>query len=116
MLKKLALIGLTMSIAFATGVCAKPSLAPTVSQVMPADSQSMPPADKIVVITSKTKSVNVFEDSAVLFKVGDKAFVVKFDGNNVMYNLRTLAPNGVVTHNVKIFVAPNPKDHEQGIP
>ena len=37
MLKKLALIGLTMSIAFATGVCAKPSLAPTVSQVMPAD-------------------------------------------------------------------------------
>ncbi|HEY8024475.1 MAG TPA: CzcE family metal-binding protein [Burkholderiaceae bacterium] len=87
---------------------AKPSLAPSVS--------TPEAADKMVVIKDTTKSVNVFENDTVLFKVGDKQFAIKFDGNNVYYDLSTLAPPGVLTRKVKVYVAPNPKDHEQGIP
>jgi hypothetical protein len=93
---------------FAGTVAAKPSLAPSVS--------TPEAADKMVVIKETTKSVNVFENDTVLFKVGDKQFAVKFDGNSYYYDLSTLAPAGVLTHKVKVYVAPNPKEHEQGIP
>jgi hypothetical protein len=93
---------------FAGAVSAKPSLAPTV--VTPEA------ADKMVVIKETTKSVNVFENDTVLFKVGDKQFAVKFDGNNYVYDLGQLAPAGFLTHKVKVYVAPNPTLHEQGIP
>jgi len=108
MLKTLALIGLTMSIAFATAVYAKPSMAP---HAAPASS-----ADKVLVITAKTRRVNVFEYDTVLFKVGSTSFALVFDGNEVSYNLQTLAPPGVLTHKVEVYVVPNPRDHQQGIP
>ena len=87
---------------------AKPNLMPSVS--------TPEAADKMVVIKDTTKSVNVFENDTVLFKVGDKQFAIKFDGNNVYYDLSTLAPPGVLNRKIKVYVAPNPKDHEQGIP
>jgi hypothetical protein len=87
---------------------AKPSLMPTVA--------TPEAADKMVVIKDTTKSVNVFENDTVLFKVGDKQFAIKFDGNNVYYDLQTLAPPGVLDRKVKVYVAPNPKEHGQGIP
>ena len=93
---------------FASTVYAKPSLAPTV--VTPEA------ADKMIVIKETTKSVNVFENDTILFKVGDKQFAVKFDGNSYVYDLGQLAPAGVLTHKVKVYVAPNPTSHEQGIP
>lgn len=93
---------------FAGSVIAKPSLAPSVS--------SPELADKMIVIKETTKSVNVFENDTVLFKVGDKQFAIKFDGNNVYYDLSTLAPPGVLNRKVKVYVAPNPLQHEQGIP
>jgi hypothetical protein len=92
----------------AGSVLAKPSLAPSVS--------TPEAADKMVVIKDTTKHVNVFENDTVLFKVGDKQFAIKFDGNNVYYDLSTLAPPGVLTRKIKVYVAPNPTDHEQGIP
>ena len=102
MLKKLALIGLTMSIAFATGVGANPALAPSVSTPVA--------ANKTVVITARTTGVKVHENDTVLFRVGDKSFAVNFNGHDVVYNLQTLAPKGVLTHNVKVFVSPNPRN------
>lgn len=89
-------------------VAAKPSLAPSI--VAPED------ADKMVVIKDTTKKVNVFENDTVLFKVGDKQFAVKFDGNSYFYDLGTLAPAGLLNHKVRVYVAPNPKEHEQGVP
>lgn len=93
---------------FAGAAIAKPSLAPSAA----------PPeaATKTVVIKPTTKTVNVFENDIVLFKVGAKQFAINFDGNNVFYDLRTLAPPGVLARKIKVYVAPNPKDHEQGIP
>ena len=87
---------------------AKPSLGPSIS--------TPEAADTMIVIKKTTKSVNVFENDTVLFKVGTKQFAIKFDGNNVMYDLSTIAPAGVVKRKIKVYVAPNPKDHEQGIP
>jgi len=52
----------------------------------------------------------------VLFKVGSTSFALVFDGNEVSYNLQTLAPPGVLTHKVEVYVVPNPRDHQQGIP
>ncbi len=86
----------------------KPHLSPQVS--------TPEAADKMIVIKPTTKSVNVFENDTVLFKVGDKQFAIKFDGNNVYYDLSTLAPPGVLNHKVKVFVAPNPRDHQLGVP
>ncbi len=104
-----ALLGFTIASSTLGGVAlGKPSLAPSVS--------TPEQADKMVVIQPKTKSVNVFENETVLFKVGAKLFAIKFDGNNVYYNLETLAPPGVLTRKVKVYVAPNPEDHQQGIP
>src|SRR5579872_2015700 len=91
----------------ASAVAAKPTLAPSVS--------TPEAADKMIVIKPNTRAVNVFENDTVLFKVGDKQFAIKFDGNSVYYDLSTLAPPGVLTHKVKVHVAPNPKAHEQGI-
>jgi hypothetical protein len=87
---------------------AKPHLAPSVTT--PAA------ADKMIVIKPTTRQVNVFENDTVLFEVGSKQFAIKFDGNNVYYDLSKLAPPGILTHKVKVYVAPNPMDHEQGLP
>ena len=73
-------------------------------------------ANKVIVIKPTTRSVNVFENDTVLFKVGAKQFAIRFDGNNVYYDLSTLAPPGVLTRKIKVYVAPNPKSHQQGLP
>jgi hypothetical protein len=104
-----ALLGFAIASSTLGGVAlGKPSLAPSVSTPEQADS--------MIVIMPKTKSVHVFENDTVLFKVGDKVFAIKFDGDNVYYNLETLAPPGVLTRKVRVYVAPNPKEHGQGIP
>jgi hypothetical protein len=104
-----AILGFTIASSALGGVAlGKPSLAPSVATPEQADS--------MIVIMPKTKSVHVFENDTVLFKVGDKVFAIKFDGDNVYYNLETLAPPGVLTRKVRVYVAPNPKEHEQGIP
>lgn len=90
---------------FAGTVAAKPSLAPTVT--------TPEAADKMVVIKETTKHVNVFENDTVLFKVGDQQFAVKFDGNSYVYDLGLLAPAGVLTHKVRVYVAPNPKQPQE---
>ena len=98
-----------VSLGLAAGsALAKPNLEPTIS--------TPEAADKMIVIKDTTKHVNVFENDTVLFKVGDKQFAIRFDGNNVYYDLSKLAPEGVLTRKIKVYVAPNPKDHEQGIP
>ena len=87
---------------------AKPSLAPRVA--------TPEAADKMIVIKPTTKSVNVFAGDTVLFKVGDKQFAIRFDGNNVYYDLSALAPPGVLTRKVKVYVAPNPRAHALTVP
>jgi hypothetical protein len=77
---------------------AKPSLAPSV--------QTPEDADKTIVIKDATKYVNVFANETVLFKVGANQFAIKFDGVKETYNLAKLAPDGMLTHPVKVYVTP----------
>jgi hypothetical protein len=107
-LKAVATLAVVSLSLIAGSALAKPSLMPTVA--------TPEAADKMIVIKDTTKSVNVFENDTVLFKVGDKQFAIKFDGNNVYYDLQSLAPAGVLDRKVKVYVAPNPKEHGQGIP
>jgi hypothetical protein len=85
---------------------AKPSLAPSVAT--PED------ADKTIVIKDSTKHVNVFANETVLFKVGTNQFAIMFDGIKGSYNLDKLAPNGMLTHAVKVYVTPTPGAPDQG--
>lgn len=70
-------------------------------------------ADKMIVIKSTTKSVNVFENDTVLFKVGDKQFAIRFYEGGTSYDLSTLAPPGVLNRKVNVYVAPSPVKHGQ---
>lgn len=87
---------------------ARPSLSPSVA--------TPEAADKMIVIKPTTRRVNVFENETVLFKVGDRQFAIRFDGNNPSYDLAALAPPGVLTHEVKVHVAPNPRQHDAEVP
>lgn len=82
---------------------AKPKLGPQTS--------TPEAANKMIVIHDTTKSVNVFENDTVLFKVGDRQFAIKFEGNGAYYDLSTLAPPGVLNRKVKVYVAPKPVQH-----
>jgi hypothetical protein len=87
---------------------ANPSLMPSISS--PED------ADKTIVIKDSTKYVNVFDNETVLFKSGANQFAIKFDGVRNTYNLAKLAPAGLLTHSVRVYVSPSPTDPEQGKP
>lgn len=94
-------LGAFLSFGLCLAAEARPNLTPTVS--------TPSAADRMIVIQPTTKAVNVFENDTVLFKVGDKQFALKFDGNNSYYDLSKLAPPGVLNHTVKVYVAPRPK-------
>lgn len=96
----LALISLNLTTVAAV---AKPKSMPTAS--------TPEAANKMIVIKSTTKSVNVFENDTVLFKIGNKQFAIKFDESNTYYDLRTLAPPGVLNRKVDVYVAPNRVQH-----
>jgi hypothetical protein len=63
-------------------------------------------ADKVVVITPATGTIDVVENETVLFKAGGKLFTVKFGSASGYYDLGTLAPPGILTRKVKVYVAP----------
>jgi len=98
---KMAVVLAVTSLSLVAGsAAAKPKLAPSVS--------TPEAADKMIEIKSTTKSVNVFENDTVLFKIGDKQFAIKFDGSGTSYDLSTLAPPGALNRKVNVYVAPNP--------
>ena len=105
----------TVAIAALTFVCssratrAAPQLAPSVTTPQA--------ATETIVITAKTHVVHVYENDAVLFKFGARQFAIKFDGGCPSYLLSTIAPPGFTfPHKIRVFVAPNPTQHQQGIP
>jgi hypothetical protein len=84
-----------------------PSLAPTISS--PDD------ADKTIIIHDTTNRVSVFTNETILFRIGTQQFAIKFDGVSREYNLVNLAPAGMLTHNVLVYVAPSPVERGQGV-
>jgi hypothetical protein len=90
------------AVLLASPVLAAPGLLPT-----PATPQS---ADRIQIITRKTTSVRVFHMDTVLFKIGGKQFALTFDGGERRYDLAAIAPRGMVTRKIVVYVNPSPTD------
>jgi hypothetical protein len=68
-------------------------------------------ADQQIVITDSTRFVNVTDGSTVRFVVGDRSFNWSFQAGTphvAPFDLDTIAPAGLLTHSVKVYVAANP--------
>jgi Heavy-metal resistance protein CzcE len=67
-------------------------------------------AARTVMITPKTKSVNVVGGETIKFVAGDKSFTWNFDVPATVssFDLNRIAPAGVLDHKVRAYVAPNP--------
>ena len=63
-----------------------------------------------IVIRPDTRFVNVTGGDITRFVVGDKAFAWNFDGplEITSFDLRTVAPPGMLDHSVVAYIAPNP--------
>ena len=67
-------------------------------------------AARTVMISPKTKSVNVVGGETIKFVAGDKTFAWSFTGPETItsFDLNRVAPAGVLDHKVRAYVAPNP--------
>jgi hypothetical protein len=68
-------------------------------------------ASQEIRIKPDTKYVNVEGGDAVRFVVGDKAFGWVFDGgrNTGSFDLKDVAPSGILDHPVTVYIAPDPR-------
>ncbi|MGZ5198179.1 MAG: CzcE family metal-binding protein [Telluria sp.] len=64
--------------------------------------------DQVIVITAATRHVNVTAGSTVRFVVGDQSFTWNFQTGTahvVPFDLQVIAPQGLLNHPVKAYVA-----------
>lgn len=69
------------------------------------------PALRTIVITPATQHVNVTGGDSIRFDVGGKAFAWNFSVAATVwkFDLRDVAPAGILDHSVLAYVAPDPK-------
>ena len=67
-------------------------------------------ATRTIVITPDTEYVNITGGEIIRFVVNDKSFAWSFnvDGYGAPYDLNLVAPSGILTQKVKVYLAPNP--------
>lgn len=67
-------------------------------------------ATHTITIKSGTKSVNVDQGDVVTFEVGGQTFTWNFDTlrSGGSFDLAEIAPHGLDTRGVRVYVAPNP--------
>ncbi|WP_343733081.1 CzcE family metal-binding protein [Duganella sp.] len=70
-------------------------------------------AARVINVLPKTKHVNVEQGETVKFVVGDKSFTWHFDTLRASdsFPLSKIAPAGIDTHRVRVYVSPNPLYH-----
>lgn len=75
------------------------------------DSAPLTAATKTIVIRPDSKWVNVTGGDTVKFVVGDKAFAWAFNVASSVrsFDLRRVAPSGMLDHQVQAYVAPDPR-------
>jgi hypothetical protein len=70
--------------------------------------------DRVVEVGPSTRVVNVDENQTVRFVVHgagrDDSFLWQFNGSRNVIPLAAIAPDGVVTHPVNVYVAPDPME------
>ncbi|MET3135106.1 hypothetical protein AAKU55_005409 [Oxalobacteraceae bacterium GrIS 1.11] len=67
-------------------------------------------ATRTVVINSDTKWVNITGGEVVKFVIGDTSFAWSFDAPNAngVFDLSQIAPNGILNHPVRAYLAADP--------
>lgn len=67
-------------------------------------------AHRTVVVHERTRHVNVTNGETVQFNVNGQQFAFAFDNwpNKDVVDLSVIAPEGVTTPNVRVYIAPNP--------
>lgn len=67
-------------------------------------------ATRTIVIDPGTTHASVIGGEVIRFMIGGQAFAWSFDGpiNVTRVDLRRVAPAGMLTHDVVVYVAPNP--------
>lgn len=70
-------------------------------------------ADYTMLIRPGTRYANVTRGDTVTFDSGAGRFTWKFDGgqNVTAFNLGAIAPQGMLDHSVRVYIAPNPADY-----
>jgi hypothetical protein len=63
---------------------------------------------RTIVITAQTKWINVEGGEIIRFVVGEHEFGWSFDGPIETFDLRQVAPPGMLDHAVMAYVLPNP--------
>lgn len=69
------------------------------------------PVDQVIVITDATRHLNVTGGSTVRFVVGERSFSWNFQNGSahvVPFDLQQIAPSGLLTHRVVVYVSDNP--------
>jgi hypothetical protein len=65
-------------------------------------------AQRTIVITPNTRSVNIQGGQIVKFVAGKKSFTWDFDGSARAMKLNRIAPHDMLNHTVTAYVSPNP--------
>ena len=88
------------------------AMVPAAHAVLPTDLLGEPAplyaASRTILIEPGTRWVNVTGGEIVKFVVGDKAFAWHFNGIAGTFDLTQIAPQGVLTHSVRTYQAPDP--------
>lgn len=68
------------------------------------------PAQRVITITPDTRWVNVTSGETVRFVIGAQSFGWSFQSGPTVskFDLRAIAPPGMLTHPVTVYVAANP--------
>jgi hypothetical protein len=62
-------------------------------------------ASRVITLDANTRYVNVNAGEIVRFQYRDKQFAVSFNGRRDSFELNRLAPDGVLDHPIKAYVA-----------
>ena len=62
-------------------------------------------ADRTIVIDANTRSVNVNHGEVVKFVANGQEFTWDFDGLPQSFDLKQVAPQGTIDHNVRVYIA-----------
>ena len=67
-------------------------------------------ANRTIVVTPQTKSINVTRGEVVNIKVGSREFAWDFDGVAKPFELSKIAPEGTLDHSVRVYVGTSIND------
>jgi hypothetical protein len=67
-------------------------------------------ADRTIQVTPQTKFINVTRGEVVKIKAGTREFSWEFDGLAKPFELSKIAPEGMLDHNVRVYVATSVND------